>query len=163
MIIECTNCNKKFRVDDDLIPENGREIICGSCTYAWHFKPEKTNEKSLVLDNEIIDLQKKTDQNDTNYHEDFSNIKSEKIPKNDQIKISKETNFDFKINKKNKYSKTSNFFSYLIVAIISFIALIILVDTIKSPLINIFPGLEIVLFNLFETLKDLRLFIIDLT
>ena len=65
MIIECTNCNKKFRVDDDLIPENGREIICGSCNYAWHFKPEKTTEKSLVLDNEMIDLQKKTDQNDT--------------------------------------------------------------------------------------------------
>ena len=163
MIIECTNCNKKFRVDDDLIPENGREIICGSCNYAWHFKPEKTSEKSLVLDNEMIDLQKKTDQNDTDFNDNYSNIKSEKIPKNDQIKISKETNVDFKIDKKNKYSKTSNFFSYLIVIIISFIALIILVDTIKSPLINIFPGLEIVLFNLFETLKDLRLFIIDLT
>ena len=163
MIIECTNCNKKFRVDDDLIPEDGREIICGSCNYAWHFKPEKTNEKSLVQDNEMIDLQKKTDQNDTNFHEDFSNFKSEKNPKNNQIEISKETNVDFKINKKNKYSKTSNFFSYLIVVIISFIALIILVDTIKSPLINIFPGLEIVLFNLFETLKDVRLFITDLT
>ena len=102
-------------------------------------------------------------QNNTNFHEDFSNFKSEKNPKNNQIEISKETNVDFKINKKNKYSKTSNFFSYLIVVIISFIALIILVDTIKSPLINIFPGLEIVLFNLFETLKDVRLFITDLT
>ena len=163
MIIECTNCNKKFRVDDDLIPENGREIICGSCNYSWHFKPEKTNEKSLVLGNEMIDLQKKTDQNDIDFHEDFSNIRSEKNPKNNQIEISKETNVDFKINKKNKYSKTSNFFSYLIVVIISFSALIILVDTIKSPLINIFPGLEIVLFNLFETLKDVRLFITDLT
>ena len=163
MIIECTNCNKKFRVDDDLIPEDGREIICGSCNYAWHFKPKKTSEKSLVLDNEMIDLQKKTDQNDINFHEDFSNFKSEKNPKNNQIEISKETNVDFKINEKNKYSKTSNFFSYLIVVIISFIALIILVDTIKSPLINIFPGLEIVLFNLFETLKDVRLFITDLT
>ena len=163
MIIECTNCNKKFRVDDDLIPEDGREIICGSCNYSWHFKPEKTSEKSLVLYNEMIDLQKKTDQNDINFHEDFSNFKSEKKPKNNQIEISKETNVDFKINKKNKYSKTSNFFSYLIVVIISFIALIILVDTIKSPLINIFPGLEIVLFNLFETLKDVRLFITDLT
>ena len=163
MIIECTNCNKKFRVDDDLIPENGREIICGSCNYAWHFKLEKTIEKSLVLDNEMIDLQKKTDQNDTDFNDNFSNIKSEKNTKNNLIEISKETNVDFKIDKKNKYSKTSNFFSYLIVVIISFIALIILVDTIKSPLINIFPGLEIVLFNLFETLKDVRLFITDLT
>ena len=106
---------------------------------------------------------KKTDPNDTDFNEDFSNIRSEKNLKNNQIEISKETNVDFKIDKKNKNSKTSNFFSYLIVVIISFIALIILVDTIKSPLINIFPGLEIILFNLFETLKDLRLFIIDLT
>ena len=163
MIIECTNCNKKFRVDDDLIPEDGREIICGSCNYAWHFKPEKTSEKSLVLDNEMIDLQKKTVQNNTDFQEDFSNTKSEKNTKNDQIKLTNKTKVDLKIDTKNTYSKTSNFFSYSIVVIISFIALIILVDTIKSPLINIFPGLEIVLFNLFETLKDLRLFIIDLT
>ena len=162
MIIECTNCNKKFRVDDDLIPEDGREIICGSCNYAWHFKPEKTSEKSLVLDNEMIDLQKKTVQNNTDFQEDFSNTKSEKNTKNDQIKLTNKTKVDLKIDTKNTYSKTSNFFSYSIVVIISFIALIILVDTIKSPLINIFPGLEIVLFNLFETLKDLRLFIIDL-
>ena len=162
MIIECTNCNKKFRVDDDLIPEDGREIICGSCNYTWHFKLEKTNEKSLVLDNEMIDLQKKQDQNNKNFHKDFSNIKPEINTKNDQIIISNEAKVDFKIDKKNTYSKTSNFFSYLIVVIISFIALIILIDTIKSPLINIFPGLEIVLFNLFETLKDVRLFITDL-
>ncbi len=86
-----------------------------------------------------------------------------KNTKNDQIKFSNKAKVDLKIDTKNTYSKTSNFFSYLIVVIISFIALIILIDTIKSPLINIFPGLEIILFNLFETLKDLRLFIIDLT
>ena len=163
MIIECKDCNKKFSVDDDLIPENGREIICGSCNHAWHFKPEKTSEKSLVLDDEMVALQKKPNQNSTDFHEDFSNTKSEKNTKNDQIKFSNKTKVDLKIDTKNTYSKTSNFFSYSIVVIISFMALIMLVDTIKSPLINIFPGLEIVLFNLFETLKDLRLFIIDLT
>ena len=163
MIIECKDCNKKFSVDDDLIPENGREIICGSCNHAWHFKPEKTSEKSLVLDDEMVALQKKPNQDNTDFQEDFSNTKSEKNTKNDQIKFSNKTKVDLKIDTKNTYSKTSNFFSYSIVVIISFIALIILVDTIKSPLINIFPGLEIVLFNLFETLKDLRLFIIDLT
>ena len=64
---------------------------------------------------------------------------------------------------KIKISKISDFFSYLLVFLISFVALIILLDTLKSPLINVFPGLEIVLFNLFETLKDVKLFIIDLT
>ena len=60
-------------------------------------------------------------------------------------------------------NKVSRFFSYLIVFIISLIALIILLDTLKTPLINVFPGLEIILFNLFETLQDIKLFIIDLT
>jgi len=50
----------------------------------------------------------------------------------------------------------------LIVFIISFVALIVLLDTLKTPLINVFPGLEIILFNLFETLQDIKLFIIDL-
>ena len=66
----------------------------------------------------------------------------------------------------NSFKKTENkgskFFSYLIVFIISFVALIILLDTLKTPLINVFPGLEIILFNLFETLQDIKLFIIDL-
>ena len=72
-------------------------------------------------------------------------------------------------NHKNKYTsknienKSNKFFSYLIVFIISFVALIIFLDTLKTPLINVFPGLEIILFNLFETLKDIKLFIIDLT
>ena len=163
MIIECKDCNKKFSVDDDLIPENGREIICGSCNHAWHFKLEKTSEKSLVLDDEMVALQKKPNQDNTDFQEDFSNTKSEKNTKNDQIKFSNKTKVDLKVDTKNTYSKTSNFFSHSIVVIISFMALIMLVDTIKSPLINIFPDLEIVLFNLFETLKDVRLFIIDLT
>ena len=66
-------------------------------------------------------------------------------------------------NKKVEKKSVVNFFSYLLVFIISFVALIILIDTLKSPLINFFPGLEVILFNLFETLKDVKLFIIDLT
>ena len=37
-----------------------------------------------------------------------------------------------------------------------------IIDTLKVPLINVFPGLEILLFNLFEILKDIKLFIIAL-
>ena len=59
-------------------------------------------------------------------------------------------------------NKVSKFFSFLMVFIISIVGLIILLDTLKTPLINVFPGLEIVLFNLFETLQDIKLFIIDL-
>ena len=60
-------------------------------------------------------------------------------------------------------TQNSKFFSYLLVLIISLGALIILLDTLKTPLINVFPGLEVLLFNLYETLKDIKLFIIDLS
>ena len=126
MIIECINCNKKFNVNSDLIPENGRLIQCGSCNHSWNFK------KEVDLENQISDNQ-----------------------------ISSDTSF--KRSDLISSKKIYNFFTYLLVFIISFMALLILVDTLKSPLINLFPGLEIVLFNLFETLKDIGLFIIDLT
>ena len=126
MIIECVNCNKKFNVNSDLIPENGRLIQCGSCNHSWNFK------KEIILEDQIS---------------------------NNQI------NSDLGLKRSNVISskKIYNLFSYILVSIISFAALLIFIDTLKSPLINIFPGLEIVLFNLFETLKDIGLFIIDLT
>ena len=46
--------------------------------------------------------------------------------------------------------------------IISFIAVIILLDTFKSPLYSFFPNLELFLFNLTETLKDIKFFVKDL-
>ena len=77
---------------------------------------------------------------------------------------------EVEINNENKLLDKENksinigfkFFSYLIVLIISFIALIIILDTFKSPLNSIFPNLELILFNLFETLKDIKFFIKDL-
>ena len=65
--------------------------------------------------------------------------------------------------KKSKNITFGKFLSYIIVSIISFAVFVILIDTIKTPLIDIFPGLEIILFNLFETLQDIKLFIIDLS
>ena len=153
MIIECINCNKKFKINEELIPEKGRQIICGSCNHSWHFKKlEKSLEKTLVLDNENITQEKKSKKNNEDFLENLPNTKD-----------SKEFKVNLKIDSKNDNAKTSKFFSYLLVFIISFISLIILVDTIKSPLIKNFPNLEIILFNFFEILKDVKLFIIDLT
>ncbi len=44
MIIECTNCNKKFEVDPELIPEKGRSIQCGSCNHKWFYKKDTTRD-----------------------------------------------------------------------------------------------------------------------
>ena len=157
MIIECINCNKKFNVDANLIPKQGRQIQCGSCNYIWHFKIESSLKEPLILEDEDY-------QNNLSIAKDTKEItKSINVEKSTELL--KENKIEENITTENyiKISKISNFFSYLLVFLISFVALIILLDTLKSPLINVFPGLEIVLFNLFETLKDVKLFIIDLT
>ena len=41
MIIECIKCSKKFEVNSDLIPSDGRTIQCGSCGHVWFFKKKK--------------------------------------------------------------------------------------------------------------------------
>ena len=56
----------------------------------------------------------------------------------------------------------NNTLSYFIVSIVTFIALIIIIDTFKSPLNHIYPNTELLLYNLFESIKDIILFIKDL-
>ena len=62
------------------------------------------------------------------------------------------------IKKKKKY----NFIKLNIVFIISLIALIIMIDTFKTPIRKIVPNIDSLLSNLFESCKDLILFIKDL-
>ena len=42
------NCNKRFEVNPDLIPNEGRNIQCGSCHHIWFFK---NNQINLEKDN----------------------------------------------------------------------------------------------------------------
>ena len=143
MIVTCPNCNKQFKIDNSLIPDEGRELQCGSCNHVWFYNIEEENSEILKLKDEIINKDVVT-----------------KIKKKKEKILEKQKTI---IQSKNIENKGSKFFSYLIVFIISSVAAIILVDTLKTPLINVFPGLEIILFNLFETLKDIKLFIIDLS
>jgi len=114
----------------------------------------------LNLNEEIVskNIETKIEKKDKNIKKDKNPL--EKINIEIKEKISeKQKN---KIKSKNKVNKGSKFFSYLIVFVISFVALIILLDTLKTPLINVFPSIEIILFSLYETLQDIKLFIIDL-
>jgi len=152
MIITCPNCNKQFKINNSLIPNEGRDLQCGSCDHIWFYKIEEQNNELLKLDEQII-------------NKDFEITAKKKEVIIDEKKQSQEKIIEKQKNKttyKNKANKGSKFFSYLVVFVISIIALIILLDTLKNPLINVFPGIEIIIFNLFETLQDIKLFIIDL-
>ena len=164
MIITCPNCNKKFKIDISLIPNEGRDLQCGSCNHVWFYNIQKKNNEILELKQEIIseDIETKAENKEDKIEE---KQQQEEIIKTEINNKKKEKNSEKQKNTttlKKTENKGSKFFSYLIVFIISFVALIILLDTLKTPLINVFPGLEIILFNLFETLQDIKLFIIDL-
>ena len=160
MIITCPCEKKQFKIDSSLIPQEGRELQCGSCERVWFYKPKNESEAPLTLNENFsankIELDIETDEENLEFGKRFQkeNIIEPKIKKEISKKIPKTL--------KKSENKGFKFFSYLIVFIISFVALIILLDTLKTPLINVFPGLEIILFNLFETLQDIKLFIIDL-
>ena len=160
MIITCPNCKKQFKIDISLIPDEGRDLQCGLCNNIWFYQIQNENSSTLKL-NEVIN---NTDVDNDLVKKDENNFKN-KIPSlenNDDLKeISKKEQKQI-INKKNEKNEIK-FFPYLIVFFISVIAVIVLLDTIKTPLIGIFPSLEILLFNLYETLQDIKLFIIDLT
>ena len=149
MIIVCPSCGKNFNVDEDLIPDKGRLLKCGSCNQTWFFNK-----------NENIEIKPSTSKV---FVEEKSNIKQKKIRKpvsNFSTNIKKGSEL---VKYKPKYNFTfGKFLSYIIVSIITFVAIIIVLDTFKDPLSNIFPNLELVLYNLFETLRDLILFAKDL-
>ena len=164
MIITCPNCNKQFKIDNSLIPDEGRDLQCGSCNHIWFYNIQEKNNEVLELKQEIIseDIETKAENKEDKIEE---KQQPEEIIKTEINNKKKEKNLEKQKNittLKKTENKGSKFFSYLIVFIISFVALIILLDTLKTPLINVFPGLEIILFNLFETLQDIKLFIIDL-
>ena len=162
MIIECPCKKKKFNIDINLIPAEGRNLQCGSCDRVWFYKKEDPIPETLQI-NEDITIQENEDSNKLNDDVSKDQTIKELVKDNKKVKselsTNKETESKPEVIKKTQSSK---FFSYLIVFIISLGALIILLDTLKTPLINIFPGLEVLLFNLYETLKDIKLFIIDL-
>jgi len=166
MIITCNNCNKKFNIDSSLIPDKGRLLQCASCDHKWFFKKEvlENNASPAVQDSVNI-----FDQNNSLINEEKSLSDApiddteveleEEIRKKIEININENTQTNTKPKKQKKF-KILNIF---VVIIISFVAFIIIVDTFKYPIGKIVPNIDFILYNLYESIKDISLFIRDLT
>tara|TARA_B100001564_G_scaffold48693_1_gene35813 strand:+ start:78 stop:527 length:450 start_codon:yes stop_codon:yes gene_type:complete len=147
MIITCPSCNKKFEVDASLIPMEGKLLQCGACSHKWFFKKE--TKKKI-----INDAKKSVDK--------IPEISDKNIPDNTEDLIAEAETAISKTTKKQIKNKKINILSFLIVLIISFVALIILADTFKNSIKLLIPGFDLILNSLYETLKDVILFIKDL-
>ena len=156
MIITCENCSKKFEVDADLIPDKGRLLQCMKCQHTWFFK----NAIS-------IDTDKSVDFNSPTLMEDTSGSeKDDLIVENnlDDQELSADKNKKWTSFTKSNLGKKKriSIIKLTLVFIIFFIALIILTDTFKSQIGKIVPSVDFLLYNLYESIKDILLFINDL-
>ena len=140
MIISCEVCNKKFEINSNLIPLEGRNLQCGSCNHKWFFKKKNKKEKKIILEKTTKYVKKK-------------------VPEDTEELISEAENA---ILKKSYNKNKISILSFLIIFIITITALIILADTFKKPLVLFIPGFDLILNNLYETLKDIMLFFKDL-
>ena len=149
MIITCEQCDKKFEIESTLIPEKGRLLQCSSCNHQWFYKKNVLKETEIVLKKQ-----------------DIKSIKNE--PPVENIKVFEESEASKEKKRKHSYkpAKTENkkisFLSIILVFIISIAALIVLLDTFKSSVTLMIPNIEFVLDNLYETIRDILLFIQDL-
>ena len=168
MIITCNNCNKKFDIDPNLIPDTGRLLQCASCDHKWFFKKVVLEDKinPIVEDIDNINI---FDQNNSLIDEEKSlsdaPINDTEVELNEQIKEEIEINTNESTTLKTKPKKQKNFkiLNIFVVIIITFVAFIIIVDTFKYPIGKIVPNIEFILYNLYESIKDISLFIRDLT
>ena len=170
MIIECPNCNKKFNLDETLIPKNGRTLKCSSCSHIWHHKISI----NIVNNNNRISEDKNTKSDiKLSQTDEKDNEVNKKNKVKDVLDISKESISEKKIdnskveikNKKVNNEKPNQIkmvLIYLIVLVISLLGLILLLDTFKYNLSNVFPSVIPLIDSFNETMLDLKLFFKDL-
>ena len=145
MIITCPYCDKQFEVDAIKIPADGRLLQCGSCSKQWFYKKDEIIEQSDKLSLEKTKIE---------------NVPESKIEE-DSENLSNEDNV---INQKRdlKEFKVGKYLNFFIVIIISLIGIVLILDTFKMQLSNLLPNLDAMLNNLYESLKDIKLFLFDL-
>ena len=178
MIITCNNCNKKFDVESSLVPETGRLLQCSGCNHKWFFKkvlthkPTETNKLNKPIEGTETDLQRAESLevekprtiellddliNNNSAPEEKILFNIDKTDKNED----KNDYYDAEIFTPKK-RKNKNILSLTIVFLISFVALIIILDTFQRPISKIIPNIEFILYNLYETINDIILFLGDL-
>ena len=148
MIITCPCCDKKFNVDASLIPNEGRTLQCGFCDEKWHFKP---GDKKLENEYKKKEIKIKKIDSQENIPSEVDKIisEAEKMKATNTISVSKNLE-NFK------------FINFLFLSIITFTALILILDTFKFQINTALPGFNLLLDNFYESLKDIYLFLKDL-
>ncbi len=174
MIINCECGKKKFNVNSNLIPEEGRLLKCGSCSKIWHYTPPSKDEIDIIKEDNINEVIASVEENVQ--YEKENNTSQNLIIKKENKEIPKSRKIENTTNEKSKsveikpkepkvkklrHKNNKKILDNIIIIIITFIAIIILIDTFKNTLSTVLPGIIPILDSLYETLIDLKLFLKD--
>ena len=146
----------RFEVDADLIPDKGRLLQCMKCQHTWFFKNAISIDTDKSYDSKSPTLMEDTSSSEKDDLIVENNLDNRELSENKNKKWASFTKSN--LGKK----KRINIINLILVFIISFIALIILTDTFKSQIGKIVPSVDFLLYNLYESIKDILLFINDL-
>ena len=163
MIISCPECSKRFNVDQNLIPKDGRLLQCSNCMHKWHFiikKDEEIIEKQIKSEEVIIE--NKNQEKKINPSQEFISIEDENVKKNLKKKQKVINKVKKKEQKQKKEDKPINLLNMIIVIIISVAALIIIIDTFRIELSKYMPFLNPMLESFYAIIADINSFVKDL-
>mgnify|MGYP001198721089 CR=1 FL=1 len=161
MIVTCPNCNKKFNIDSTLIPETGRLLQCSSCSHKWYY----TIQKNDIEIHEAVTMPEKVQKIPIKSDKKISSSPSLTINnKNQKKNINGKTNNKLDIKNENTSKKIplGRILNNLIIIIITFVAIILILDTFKNNISNYLPILIPFLDNLYLSFFDLSSFVKDL-
>ena len=164
MIISCPNCNKKFKIDQNLINKDGRLLQCSNCKYKWHFKIEKKEEMDDgSFEPEKVILENKSEDTKINSTDDVSFIdqSSKKELKKKEKSVKKTKKINQKRNQNSK-DKPIGLLNMIIILIISFVAFVIILDTFRIEFSKYIPFLNPMLNSFYAIISDINSFIKDL-
>ena len=181
MIITCACGEKKFSLPDGSIPPSGRMVKCGYCDKEWKQFPVIVKESKVVQLNDpaptkptpnvkkVRKVQKKAS-GPAPYSKEYMEQKWGSTVKNYAEKkgISKKKTETKKIQKtkspklNEKRGKPSfGFFNYIITYSIGITFLVGILNFERARLSRKFPALEPYIDNFFETINNLKIFILD--
>ena len=171
-LLECSSCNHKWFFK--------KEIIDESLTSVKINKPREDLENPLEdvetpledVETPLEDVETPKEGVETSQEkivpfkdEADSLVKIENLKNIELLDKTTKDNFIKKkpLNTNKEYKKNDyNILNSIAVCIISFIAIIIILDTFQLPISKIIPNIEFLLYNLYESINDIVLFFNDL-
>jgi len=156
MIIDCICGLKKFEVNSDQVPIEGRQVKCGVCSKEWFFKPNN-NESALDIDNadvntetfltdeplpstteDAISAAEQSNKFDLKFDDDSLPSKSEMDENLEKFKASRTK------GKKTKLSQAARTRMLFYLLVLLLLVLVTVSIPYKETVLNIFPELQII-------------------